>query len=86
MGRVHPPLDGKKTGEPMTGRNGMTVSDRKLNLLRRMAKRAVACRGPDRRIATALAREGLAALSAYQSGVATFQITPAGRRRIALGG
>jgi hypothetical protein len=63
----------------------MKVAERKLQLLRRLAKRAGVCAGPDRRIATALAREGLARLEAYRAGVAVFQITPAGRRRIALG-
>lgn len=63
----------------------MKVAERKLQLLRRLARKAEVCSGPDRRIATALAREGLAQLEAYRAGIAIFQITPAGRRRIALG-
>lgn len=63
----------------------MNVAARKLDLLRRLARGAEVCAGPDRRIATALAREGLARLEAYEAGTAIFQITPAGRRRIALG-
>lgn len=62
----------------------MPLTPRKRDLLLRLAKSAQACVGPDRRLATALAREGLAQLEAYRPGVPTFQITPAGRRAIAL--
>jgi hypothetical protein len=63
----------------------MALTLRKRDLLLRLAKSTQACVGPDRRLATALAREGLAKLEAYKPGVPMFQITPAGRRVIALG-
>jgi len=70
------------------GRQGgasMTLTARKRDLLLRLAKHAQACIGSDRRLATALARDGLAQLESYRPGLPTFQITPAGRRLIALG-
>lgn len=63
----------------------MTLTTRKRDLLLRLAKQAQACVGSDRRLATALARDGLARLESYRPGEPTFQITPAGRRLIALG-